>query len=78
MPLLTELILDGNHCTTNISLLMELLLEREMARQNACEDFGGMLKQLHSVSGDRMTEEEVQAEIDAVRAEGRTGREGNR
>ncbi len=54
------------------------LLEREMARQKACEDFGAVLKQLHSVSGDEMTEEEIQAEVDAVRAKRRARREGNR
>jgi hypothetical protein len=58
-------------------VLLELL-ERELKRRQACEDFGAMLKQLHSVTGDEMTEEEIQAEVDAVRAERRARREGGR
>jgi hypothetical protein len=54
------------------------LLERELKRRQACDDFGVMLKQLHSVTGDEMTQEEIQAEIDAVRAERRARREGGR
>ena len=57
--------------------VMTGLLERELKRRRACEDFGVMLKQLHSVTGDEMTEEEIQAEIDAVRAERRARREGS-
>lgn len=58
--------------------VMTELLERELKRRRACEDFGAMLKQLHSVTGDEMTEEEIQAEIDAVRAERRARREDRR
>jgi hypothetical protein len=54
------------------------LLERELKRRQACEDFGTMLKQLRSVTGDEMTEEEIQVEVDAVRAERRARREGGR
>ena len=57
---------------------MTEMLERELKRRRACDDFGAMLKQLHSVTGDEMTEEEVQAEIDAVRAERRARRESRR
>jgi len=58
--------------------VMTELLQRELKRRQACEDFGAMLKQLHSVTGDEMTEEEIQAEIDAVKAERRARREGGR
>ena len=54
------------------------LLEQELKRRSACEEFGVLLKQLHSVTGDEMTEEEIQAEVDAVRAERRARREGGR
>jgi len=60
------------------SEVLSELLERELKRRRACEDFGVMLKQLHSVTGDEMTEEEIQVEIDAVRAARRTRREGSR
>lgn len=51
--------------------VLSALLEREFKRRQACQDFGGMLKQLHSVTGDEMTMEEIQGEVDAVRAERR-------
>ncbi|MBI4660602.1 MAG: hypothetical protein HY735_17330 [Verrucomicrobia bacterium] len=60
------------------SEVLSELLERELKRRQACEDFGALLKQLHSVTGDEMTQEEIQAEIDAVRAERRARREGGR
>lgn len=41
---------------------MTELLERELKRRRAGDDFGAMLQQLHSVTGDEMTEEEIQAE----------------
>ncbi len=56
--------------------VVTVLLERELKRRRACEDFGAMLKQLHSVTGDEMTEEEIQAEVDAVRAERRVRETG--
>lgn len=54
------------------------MLSEELRRERARQDFGEMLKQLHSVKGDEMTEEEIQAEIDAVRAERRARRESGR
>lgn len=54
------------------------LLEQELTRRRACDDFGALLKQLHSVTGDAMTEAEVQAEIDAVKAERGARRESGR
>jgi hypothetical protein len=49
------------------------LVERELVRRRVRANFGSLLKQLHTVTGDEMTPEEVQAEIDAVRAKRREG-----
>jgi aminoglycoside phosphotransferase (APT) family kinase protein len=54
------------------------LLAQELKRRQARENLGAMLKRLHSVTGDEMTSEEIQGEIDAVRAERRARREGGR
>jgi hypothetical protein len=47
------------------------LLNEELRRERARKDLDGTLKQLHSLPGECMTTEEIQAEIDAVRAERR-------
>lgn len=54
------------------------LVERELGRRKAREGFGVMLKQLRSVTGDELSPEEVQAEIDAVRAGRKARSEGGR
>ncbi len=53
------------------SVVLSELLEQELKRRQACEEFGVMLKQLHTVTGDEMTEDEIHVEIDAVRIERR-------
>ena len=45
------------------------LVERELVRHQARENFGAMLKQLRSVTGDELTPEEIQTEINAVRSQ---------
>ncbi len=45
------------------------LLNEELRRERARKDLGQMLKKLHSIPGEPMTYEEIQVEIDAVRAE---------
>ena len=47
--------------------LVELLTE-ELRRERARKDLGRMLKQLHSLSGEAMSAEEIEAEIDTVRS----------
>jgi aminoglycoside phosphotransferase (APT) family kinase protein len=47
------------------------LLNEELRRERARKDFGRMLKKLHSIPGKPMSAREIQAEIDAVRAERR-------
>jgi hypothetical protein len=49
------------------------LVERELARRKARENFGAALQQAHSATGDELTPEEIQAEINAVRAQRRAG-----
>ena len=51
------------------------LLSEELRRDRARRDLGQMLNDLHSLPGKPMSPEEVQAEIDAVRAERRARRE---
>ncbi|MBI3852101.1 MAG: hypothetical protein HY298_17725 [Verrucomicrobia bacterium] len=53
------------------------LLNEELRRDRARKNLGQMLKELHSIPGEPMTTEEIQAEIDAVRAE-RHQRESSR
>jgi aminoglycoside phosphotransferase (APT) family kinase protein len=45
------------------------LLNEELRRERARKDLGRTLKELHSLPGEPMTAGEIQAEIDAVRAE---------
>ncbi|MCL4177384.1 MAG: hypothetical protein KJ072_06525 [Verrucomicrobia bacterium] len=52
-------------------------LTDELRRNRAREEFGRMLQKLHSVADDPMTMDEIQAEVDAVRAE-RAARENRR
>ena len=52
-------------------------LTDELRRKRAREEFGQMLKKLHSVDDEPMSMEEIQAEVDAVREE-RRRREGGR
>jgi hypothetical protein len=52
-------------------------LTDELRRKRAREEFGQMLKKLHSVDDEPMPMEEIQAEVDAVREE-RRRREGGR
>ena len=47
------------------------MLNEELRRQRARKDLGVMLNELHSLPGEPMSAEEIQAEIDAVRAERR-------
>ena len=47
------------------------LLNEELRRQRARKDLGQMLNELHSLPGEPMPAQEIQAEIDAVRAERR-------
>ena len=44
------------------------LLNEELRRERARKDLGRMLEELHSLPGEPMTTEEIQAEIDVVRA----------
>jgi hypothetical protein len=53
------------------------MLNEELRRERARKDLGRMLEELHSLPGEPMTYEEIQAEIDAVRAE-RRQRESSR
>jgi aminoglycoside phosphotransferase (APT) family kinase protein len=47
------------------------MLNEELRRERARQDLGRMLKDLHSLPGEPMSPEEIQAEIDAVRAQRR-------
>jgi len=53
------------------------LIEREVTAELDREDFFEMLRQLRALPGEPMTMEEIQAEVDAVRAE-RAAREAGR
>jgi hypothetical protein len=45
------------------------MLNEELRRERARKGLGRVLKELHSLPGEPMSYEEIQAEIDAVRAE---------
>jgi aminoglycoside phosphotransferase (APT) family kinase protein len=45
------------------------MLNEELRRERARKDLGRMLNELHSLPGEPMSPEEIQAEIDAVRAQ---------
>ena len=45
------------------------MLNEELVRERARKDLGRILKDLHSLPGEPMSPEEIQAEIDAVRAQ---------
>jgi len=53
------------------------LLNDELHRERVRKEFGRMLTALHALPGEPMTAEEIQTEIDAVRA-GRRKRESGR
>ena len=53
------------------------MLSEELRRERARKDLGQMLKELHSLPGEPMSYEEIQAEIDAVRAERRRRESGH-
>ena len=53
------------------------MLNEELRRERARKDLGQMLKELHSLPGEPMSYEEIQAEIDAVRAERRKRESGH-
>lgn len=44
------------------------LLNEELGRERARKNLSAVLKELHSLPGEPMSPEEIQAEIDAVRA----------
>ncbi len=48
---------------------MAKMLSEELRRQHARKDLGEMLSQLHSLPGQPMSDDEIQAEMDAVRTE---------
>ena len=52
------------------------LLNEELRRERARKDLGRMLEGLHSLPGEPMSYDEIQAEIDAVRAERRRRERG--
>jgi len=47
------------------------MLNEELRRERARKDLGRMLNELHSLPGEPMSPEEIQTEIDAVRAQRR-------
>ncbi len=53
------------------------LIEREVKAESARRDFFEMVRDLRALPGEPMTMEEIQAEVDAVRAE-RAARENRR
>ncbi len=53
------------------------LIEREVAAESTRKDFFEMVRDLHALPGKPMTIEEIQVEVDAVRAE-RAARENRR
>jgi hypothetical protein len=53
------------------------LLNEELRRGRARKELGRVLKQLHALPGGPMSPEEIQAEIDAVRAERRRRESGH-
>ena len=53
------------------------MLNEELLRERARKDLGRMLKELHSLPGEPMSPEAIQAEIDAVRAQRRRRESGH-
>ena len=53
------------------------LLNEELRRERARKDLGRMLKDLHSLPGEPMSPDEIQAEIDAVKAQRRQRESGH-
>jgi hypothetical protein len=53
------------------------LIEREVEAESARQDFFEMVRELRALPGEPMTIDEIQAEVDAVRAE-RAARENRR
>jgi len=53
------------------------LIEREVEAESTRQDFFEMVRELRTLPGEPMTMEEIQAEVDAVRAE-RAARENRR
>jgi len=53
------------------------MLNEELRRERARKDLGRMLKDLHSLPGEPMSPDEIQAEIDAVRAQRRQRESGH-
>ena len=53
------------------------LLGEELRRERARKDLGRVLKELHTLPGEPMSAEDIQAEIDAVRAERRRRASGH-
>lgn len=53
------------------SARMAEMLSEELRRQRARQNLGEMLKQVHLLPGEAMSYDEIQGEIDAVRAERR-------
>jgi hypothetical protein len=53
------------------------MLNEELRRERARKDLGRMLNELHSLPGEPMSPEEIQAEIDAVRAQRRQRESGH-
>ena len=53
------------------------MLNEELRRERSRKDLGRMLKDLHSLPGEPMSPDEIQAEIDAVRAQRRQRESGH-
>jgi hypothetical protein len=53
------------------------MLNEELRRERARKDLGRVLKELHSIPGEPMSPEEIQSEIDAVRAQRRQRESGH-
>ena len=53
------------------------MLNEELRRVRARKELGRMLTELHSLPGEPMSPEEIQAEIDAVRAQRRQRESGH-
>jgi len=53
------------------------MLNEELRRERARKDLGQMLKDLHSLPGEPISPDEIQAEIDAVRAQRRQRESGH-
>jgi hypothetical protein len=50
------------------------LIEREMSAESVRKDFFEMVRDLRALPGEPMTMEQIQSEVDAVRAEREAGR----